>query len=90
MLDHTLPGIPGGPGGPGGPTMPLNSDPETPREGTESVLACAKGFCFLPNHLDRCPLLGLTSQQGEELLIGGSRQARGPRGTRKPNADPRT
>lgn len=51
MLDHALPGIPGGPGGPGGPTMPLNSDPETPRKSKESVMAWAKGSAFCPKPL---------------------------------------
>lgn len=45
MLDHPLPGIPGGPGGPGGPTMPLNSDPEMPRESKELVMAGARELC---------------------------------------------
>lgn len=91
MLDHALPGIPGGPGGPGGPMMPLYSDPETQREGISH--SWYQGLCLHLKPHGQMPLLGLTSEQGEELLIGSSREARGTLGTwgaRKPNADPRT
>lgn len=53
-------------------------------------MAWAKGSASVPNHLDRCPQLSLTLEQGEELFIGCPRQARGSRGPGKPNADSRT
>ena len=86
MLDHALPGIPGGPGGPGGPMMPLYSDPETPKKGTESVGGLGQGTSASYHKL----LTSLTLEQGEELLVGCSWEARGSWGARQPNADSRT
>lgn len=87
MLDHALPGSPGGPGGPGGPTMPLNSDPETPRKSKDRSQPGPRNSAVHPEALGQMALLGRTLEQGEELLVGCSRQAWGPRGARKPNAD---
>lgn len=91
MLDHALPGIPGGPGGPGGPTMPLYSDPGTPKKSTESVGGLGQGLCLPPPATwTGGPLPSLTLEQGDELLVGCSWQAGWSRGTRKPNTDSRT
>lgn len=46
-----------------------------------------RGSAFHPEALDQMALISLTLEQGKELLIGCARQAWGPRGARKPDAD---
>ena len=87
MLDHMLPGSPGGPGGPGGPTMPLNSDPETPKKSKYGSWLQPRGSALHPEALVQMALLSLTLEQGEEFLVGCAWQAWWSRGARKPNAD---